>query len=107
MDESSSSLPSHESPLINHSNIVPIKEDNLDHTLTSWLEDLNESVRPILDKSPQQANISAQKVLIYIISPSKGSEAFIISPITASILKNGVFGSQRKSYRIDNVESYS
>ena len=86
----------------------PIKEVQLDNNLTSWLEDLNESVKDISDESSQDITITpAQKTLIYTIFPPKGAEAFIISPITTSILKSGLFGSQKKNYRIDNIESYN
>lgn len=86
------------------------QEFNLDKTAISWLDDLNASTELPPDQFTLEASktaSAARKVLIYILSPSRGPEAFVISPVTVSILKSGMFGSQKKNYRIDNVEPYN
>lgn len=95
--------PLNSSPRINNSERI----EGLDNSLLSWLDGLNQAVKPDIGKPAKAVNTTAQKVLIYVIRPSNGAEAFSITPMTTSLLKSGAFSSHRKNYRIDMIESYN
>jgi superfamily II DNA or RNA helicase len=80
--------------------VVPTNDINpvLDYDLSTWLDSLN---------TEEKEASTHGKLLIYVIEPTKGKEAFIVSPVTTSILKSGVFSTGRTNYRLENTESYN
>jgi hypothetical protein len=74
----------------------------LDHELHSWLNSLG-----IEANTAEKEATTPNKLLIYTIEPPKGKEAFIVSPVTTSILKSGMFSSSKTHYRLENTESYN
>ncbi len=81
---------------------MPIKAEpsqgSLDPSLTAWLNSLEDSQKEL---EPTYG-----KKLIYILAPSKGKEAFQVSPFSTTILKNGKFSSVRNIYTPENAISY-
>lgn len=76
-------------------NYPVIKTQVLDPEVTHWLKSLEtqEEIEPI----------KHDKIIVYIIQPPKKQEAFNVSAIVTSILKNGNFGKNRRYFDIQNT----
>ncbi|MCC8417734.1 MAG: DEAD/DEAH box helicase [Rickettsia endosymbiont of Bryobia graminum] len=68
-----------------------------DHGVKLWLENCKK-------QTDNKTTNASGKILIYVISSSNTQEeAFIISPVTAYILKNGSFSNNQKPYRLEQM----
>lgn len=76
----------------------PAPSQKLGHEITAWLNGMQEEQKEI--------TASNGKVVIYVIESAKDKEAFVLSPLTVSILKKGGLSLSRNPCGLRNADPY-